>query len=276
VALLVVPLAIRDWRRGRAAADARRTSRLATLGVAVFSAAIMVPMRISPSQEGGFNAFPRYLVFVLPPVAAYVVPRVLARLDARPRLASILTVLLAAHFALAAGLVARWDMYQPLPYVLRAFESEEPVHMPEQARDRVAFLVDELAGPRDEVLFDASFDSWTYPAYGRDWKRPVTLLSPGRGPVAIPDDVKWVASDHAYEMAWGHPNFKSMAQFDQYINRGTPSPESLRVIEQLRRDPRFRLVYRSFPTNQALFKRRAPGETPDKDPPPILLMWNEP
>jgi hypothetical protein len=135
----------------------------------------------------------------------------------------------------------------------------------------VAFFLDRVAGSRDRVLFDAGYDAWTYPAFGADWKRPVAFAPDGVAPVEVPDDVRWIAVDRAYRVVWGDPTFKTMAHASAHFFRGKPAPEDLRTINQLRADPRFRLVYRSFQSNQALFERRPPDQSPSDDPRPVVV-----
>jgi len=237
----------------------------------------MVPMRLSPSQEGGFNCFPRYLFYVVPAVMAYVTPplcRRLARLGrAVARRETEVVALASLFFVGSAARVAVADIYEPLRYAWQIFLSAgDEIVLPLQSSDRVCFMIERFVGPRDKVLFDAGFDAWTYPALGPDWRRPVVFVrESGLEPIVVPDDVQWVAVDRAYRVIWGDPEFKTMGDAMRHFFHGEPAPEDLRTETQLRADPRFRLVYRSFYSNQALFQRRPAGQTQADDPPPIVV-----
>jgi hypothetical protein len=274
IALAMVPLVVQDLRS--AARSPERTARLVTLGASLAAAVVMVPMRVSPSQEGGFNCFPRYLLYAMAAIVAYVVPRAWIALrrpgtPEGPRETAAIAAA-GAFFVWSAIRIAAQDIYEPFDYVWDTFANTgENAPLPRQSGDRVAFFLDRVAAPRDRVLFDAGYDAWTYPAFGSDWKRPIAFAPDDPGPLDVPDDVRWVAVDRAYRVIWGDPTFKTMANASAHFFRGKPAPEDLRTITQLRADPRFRLVFRSFQSNQALFERRPPGELPADDPRPLVV-----
>jgi hypothetical protein len=272
IALALVPAVILDLRRP---SSSERLQRFVTMGASVAAAVAMVPMRLSPSQEGGFNCFPRYLLYVVPAVIAFVVPPGLEWLARRARgaLWQNGAVLGASIFFVVSGVVyAINDIYEPAQWAWTIFfNAGDRLPTPLQSSDKIAFALDALAGPREEVLFDAGFDAWTYPAFGADWSRPVTFAPDGLQPLEIPDSVKWVAVDRAFRVTWGDPEFKTMGDAIRHFFRGQPSAEDLRTIRQLDADPRFRLVFRSFRSNQALYQRRPPGQRPEDDPRPFVV-----
>jgi hypothetical protein len=120
---------------------------------------------------------------------------------------------------------------------------------------RAGSVVDILAGPDDHIAVDGAFDAWIYPAYGRDRTREVSVLRHGSGPVPIPADVDWVIVDRSWSCFFGNPNFRTLGDWPRYIGRGAPLPEDVVVLNQLRGDPRFRLVYYLKVANQAVFAR---------------------
>ena len=61
--------------------------------------------------------------------------------------------------------------------------------------------------------------------------------------------------DRADNVFWHHPLFRSAADWTLYWGRGTPSAEDRAVLEPLRRDPRFLLVFEEPRFNQAVFRR---------------------
>jgi hypothetical protein len=275
IAVAMAAFVVHDWRRG--APSPARTSRLVTLGASVATALLMVPMRVSPSQEGGFHCFPRYLLFVVPAAVAYVVPRGWTALTGAlggPSLRrdAAAVALAGAFFVATAVRIARRDIYEPFDYAWDIFvNADDTPAFPRQSADRVAFLLDRIVGPRDKVLFDAGYDAWTYPAFGRDGKRPIAFAPDGLAPLEIPADVRWVAVDRAYSVIWGDPAFKTMADAPAHYYRGAPTPADLRTIRQLDGDPRFRMVYRSYKSNQALYERRSAAARGGADQEPITV-----
>jgi hypothetical protein len=277
IAVAAVAFVVHDVRRSPP--SLARTSRLVTLGASVATVLVMVPMRISPPVEGSFHGFPRFLLFVVPAVVAYVAPRAWAALTRRagaPRFEAAAVALASAFFAWSAVRIARRDIYEPFDYVWNIFvNAGDAPAFPLKYGDRVAFVLDRIVGPRDKVLFDAGFDAWTYPAFGGDRKRTIAFAPASLAPLApleIPDDVRWVAVDRAYSVLWGDRGFKTMADAPAHFYRGKPAPEDLRTIRQLDADPRFRMVYRSYKSNQALYERRPAGAQAGADPRPIVVL----
>ena len=273
IALGSIAVLVLDLRRP---SSPQRTARLVTLGASLVAAAAMVPMRLAPWQEGSFNCFARYMLWVLPAVTAYAIPPIFAALARRGaagrRLQGVLVGACSLFFASTALEVGWYDIYEPAQWAWAVFVGAgDELPPPVQSSDRVEFALDHLAGPRDKVLFDAGFDAWTYRAFGADGQRPVVFAPGGLEPVVIPDDVQWVAVDSSYHVIWGDPAFRTMGDALAHFFRGKPAPEDLRTMRQLARDPRFRLVYRSLRSNQALYQRRPPGERPEDDPAPIIV-----
>jgi hypothetical protein len=162
----------------------------------------------------------------------------------------------------AYGAVSIWrfgvhDAYAPIEWVIDVFHDPDD-RRPFVRRDRAATAFDAVAGPDEVCAFDVHYDTWVYPAYGRDRTRKVEFLKPSAGDVVIPDDVQWVLVDRSWNVFFGHPKFVDMGKA-QYLGRGRPTDDDVKVYRQLRRDPRFELVYDERRYNQAVFHRLAPA-----------------
>jgi hypothetical protein len=122
-------------------------------------------------------------------------------------------------------------------------------------RDRAASVVDRLAGPDDTIAIHGGFDTWIHPAFGARLTRPVVFLPTKPGPVVVPSAAKWVIVDRSWTLIWGNTAFQHMGQFHNYIGRGAATEEDVRVVQALRLDPNFRLVFQDPAHNQAVFER---------------------
>ena len=171
-------------------------------------------------------------------------------------------VLAGAWVAWTCGRLAMDDTFQPLAYVTDLARSEDPLHVPltQYRHHRVGYFVDDLAGPRDVVAVDAGYDTWLYPMFGRDYRRPLRFIGPSLGgPAVIPADAKWVAIDRGrQEFLFGHPAMTDLRQslVRQYYGRGTPASGNFTVLDQLQKDPSFEIVFHDPASNQALFRRK--------------------
>jgi hypothetical protein len=247
-----VPFACRRyWRRF----GSRRTvdERVAGTVAALLSVLLMLPIRIRPL--GFYAGFPRYFMFIVIFVLAWTLAPVLKEAALRRKRAVVQTglVLCAAVLVANAGVYAREDLFQPLDYV--RFIAQHPhIRVPNFADYRAGTLVDQLAGPHDTIAFHGGFDSWIYPAYGRDLTRTVKFIDAN---TPIPPDAKYVAIDRAWNIIWGHPEFRHMGEYKRYLGQGAPTGEDLAIFEQLQARPEeFELVRRAAWANQAVFRRR--------------------
>jgi hypothetical protein len=94
-----------------------------------------------------------------------------------------------------------------------------------------------------------------YRVYGDELSREVTFLSGDPVAVRIPPDADWVIVDRPWNVAWGHPEFTDMGKLI-LMNKGTPSPEELALLERLVANPDFEPVFISPSRAQAVFRRR--------------------
>ena len=262
--ILAVALVPCVWLYARRGSD--RAERAAASASAL--AAYLLTLPIQGRPFGFFAGEGRYVFFVLPFVAGWTLcPMIVQVLSFanRARLSRV-AVPIAMGLAMAAyGAVAIWqfgvhDAYAPIEWVIDVFHHPDD-RRPFVRRDRAATAFDAVAGPEEVCAFDVYYDTWVYPAYGRGWTRKVEFLKPSAGDVVIPDDVRWVLVDRSWNIFFGHPKFVDMGKA-QYLGRGRPTDDDVKVYRQLRSDPRFELVYDERRYNQAVFHRIEPAAAP--------------
>ena len=201
-------------------------------------------------------SLPRYVLFVAPVVFALVAGSLAEYLERTSRAA------LSATFFALAGAMFCWyavdtvahDTFAPWAYVQWARVHEGTRVIPFDP-NRAASVVDRIAGPDDMIAIDAGPGTWIHPAFGAALTRPVEFIQEGAGPVRLSDRVRWVAIDRASAVVWGHPDFRDLSEVRKYLMRGRLSAADQRVFEQLRRDPRFELVFYNPKLMQAVFRR---------------------
>jgi hypothetical protein len=244
------------WRYARRN-DCMSERVAASLGIVVAMTALMlIPFRAPPA----FFAFPRFALALAPLAPLWTIGPLQAELWRSGRAGRLGAFALAfgatGHFAYQAVRAAKLDRYEPLSFVLDVVDHPDLSRQIVDFPSRAASVVDRIAGPDDSIAFDGDdFDSWIYPAYGRELRRKVTLLPAGPEPVAIPDDAKWVLVDRNWTCWFGDPEFTDLGQWRDHIGRGRPTPEELRVVRQLGNDPRFVLRYHDTSYNQVIFER---------------------
>ena len=160
----------------------------------------------------------------------------------------------AISFAAYAIDVGRHDVFAPWPYVQWVREHPGTRVVPFDPY-RAAEVVDRRAGPEDRIAMDAAFGSWIHPAFGANLSRPVDFIPAGGGAPAIPDDARWVVIDRAWNMIWQHPDFHDLSQARDFLVRGTVGATDERVMNHLRGDSRFKLIFYDPKTYQVVFQR---------------------
>jgi hypothetical protein len=240
ICLVLLPLAIFAFAR-RATAEAKAMS------TAMFVALLVIlPTHFDP--HGMFTiSLPRYMLFFVPVVLAWT----LGPLE-RWHVAVVAVLLL--FFVYYAIDFTRNDRFQPWPYVVWAAKHPGTRVVPFDV-NRAALVFDRHAGPNDTVAIDAAFGSWIYPAFGKTLERKVEFIAHGPGAPQIPDDAQWVIVDRGFQAVWQNPEFRDLSQARQFLMRGKPTPDDLRVINSLLADRRFQTVYYDRNTNQAVFRR---------------------
>lgn len=251
---LLLPIAIPGWRREGAVSERRAASIAALL-----AAAIMLPTQLRPL--GFFGAFARYIGFLVPIIVCWTIPPLSEAAGRRWKMVpALLLAAVSVVFTLEAGICAVHDRFAPLDYAL--FASEHPgTRFVWFSPMRAGSIVDRIAPPDDTIGVDGAFDTWVYPAYGKDLTREVVFLPQGIDPDDIPETVDWVIIDRSWNALWSHPDFTDLGKM-KYIGRGTPTPEDVHLFNALSRDPRFEIVYRLEVANQAIFRRRTAPRPP--------------
>ena len=235
--------------------EANRERTIAT-AAALLAAALILPLHLAP--EGMFAAMTRYIAFVLPVIACWSVPPLMEILRVRSELiAKTFAGAIAAYFAVSAFGCAVSDRFAPLRFVQWA--ARHPgTRIVSFMPNRAASVVDRMAGPRDTIAIDGAFDTWSYPAWGPQLSRRVLFLKEGATPADVPAAAQWVVVDRSFNVFWQHPKLTDMSQFWKYVMRGTPSAADTFLLDALRRDPHWALVYYDARFNQAVFQRVSP------------------
>jgi hypothetical protein len=240
--------------RFRNVAPERRLERNAVAIAATVALFLMFPVHDKPMPHGVYLiALPRYVLFIVPVVLGLTIAPLMTRL--KPLHARIAVYLFAAWFVREAVLAIADDRFVPLDFIEYARANPGTRVIPFDM-SRAASVADRLAGPRDKIAFDAGYAAWIHPAFGRDLQRPVTFIDPAQGLAAIPDDARWVVIDRGFRSMWQHENLRDLSEYRQYLGRGRPSEEELRMLRALLQDPRFQAVYVYARRTQAVFKRK--------------------
>ncbi|HSQ63433.1 MAG TPA: hypothetical protein VLM85_09475 [Polyangiaceae bacterium] len=255
LALFALPFAVVRYRRHGAA------SERAFASWALFACWVLVlPTRVAQPPVGFFEGFVRYTCFLPPVLFAWTIAPLARELadSARARLAGGAIVATTAVYSYYAVRAAIADQYAPSWFAVAAADDPRLDRALLSWTTRAGSWVDAHAQPDDVIAFDGAFDTWVYPAYGATLRRRVSFLHPnGDAPVAIPDDVRWIAVDRSWSCVVGNPGFKDFGVWAEYIFKGEPTPDDLAVFRQLSKDSRFKLVYHEPRYNQAVFERVA-------------------
>ncbi len=260
--VVAIPVVGWVWRK-----NGDNHARVFVLVFVLLVAALVLPVRVAPL--GLVNGSGRYIFFVAPVIHAWAASPLYAlaeRTGPRGALAWVVVPLVGAYFVRSAWKFGVHDSACPVSWV-EYVEQHPEDRRPAMRRNRAGFALDAMAGPTDHVAVDVSFDTWVYPAYGRRLTRRVSYLPRTDGPVPIPADVKWVMIDRTWNIFWAHPDFIDTSRME-FLGRGAPSKDDLKVARQLTRDPAWVLVYRDDAQNQAVFRRRDPPNEQQPAPAP--------
>ena len=234
---------------------ARRTAgslaeRIAITSAALAAFAIMLPVRFIPHGMYAIS-LPRYALFIVPVVFGWTIAPLAAAAPSRSALIVATGALFFSGYAIDNAFN---DSYSPLDYVWWAREhpGTRIIYFDPQ---RAAAVADHMAGPRDSIAIDCAFGSWIHPVFGADLQRPVEFIAQTTGPPVIDGDVKWVVIDRSWNIVWGTPEFQGLSEFPRFLGKGHVAPEDVRVLNALRGDNRFKLVFYNRSRNQAVFRR---------------------
>jgi len=247
--VIALPFAVIRFRGGE-----RRERSIAMIAAAV-AAVVMLPVAFRPL--GAFMALPRYLLFVVPVVVCGTLPPFVSALQRRhPAAVPALIMAIVVMFAASAVENTIQDRFAPLAYVRWILLHPGNRSIPFMP-NRAASVVDRLAAPHDTIAIDASFETWSYPAYGATLTRNVLFLPPDASPAGIPAAAQWVIVDRSWNAVWGNPKMTDMGKFWRYVGRGAPSADDVRLRDALLTDPQWQVIFYDRVRNQAVF-RRAP------------------
>ena len=249
--LLTLPFAVARYR----ALGRRHERNLVTLGL-LLAFFVTLPVRVPDRPYGIFVGFVRYTPYAAVAIFLWtVVPFVKTREASRVGRATVVSALVAssALFAWFAFGCVTDDVSLPFDFVRIVAGGYRPRRMVRSWTTRAASYIDREAGPDDVIAFDGGFDSWVYPAFGKELRRQVVFLHPDRGPVVVPPNVKWVGVDGSWNCIFGA--MPDLSQWFEEFGKGAPLPAELVVYDQLKADPHFRLVYEEKKANQAVFER---------------------
>ena len=255
ILFVLLPFCVIAFRKRGEGRDVRRVASLATL----IAVAITLPAQVRP--VGFFGAFGRYVIYVVPLIVAWTIPPLIDALRNSPRTKRAAIAVSAAVVVLFAMNVAEYgaqDAFTPIGYVVYA--AQNPGTRRVFFMERAGTVVDRMAGPNDTIAIDGGYESWSYPLFGAQLSRKVIFLPQNAGAKDIPANVNFVVIDRSWNALWGDPRLTDMGKFWQYIASGNLAEGDLRLLSELRADPRFRLVYRFRRHNQAVFYRI--GSTP--------------
>jgi hypothetical protein len=250
--LAVAALPIAWWKRNAASTRFRMTLSLVSLAALV----LMLPVGFKPHGLYAIS-LPRYVLFIVPIVLAWSMTFMVERLEAMMRGGGLLALaVVAITFCAYAQEFGAEDTFAPIDYVIWA--SQHPgARTPGFDPFRAASVADRMAGTNDAIAVESAYGAWTYPAFGAALRRRVDYVDANH--LELKDDVKWVVVDRAYQVVWGHPDFRDLSQARRYLLKGKPRPEDLQLLNALRSDRRFELVFYNPKMLQAVFKRVGHG-----------------
>jgi hypothetical protein len=200
LAALALPFALITLRRER--------SKERLVGSVVALAAFVAMLPVVTVPHGLYTiSLPRYALFIVPVVLAWSIEAAVRSHDSVARIAMIASV---ALFFIYGIDFAVNDSFAPLRYVFWA-RAHPGTRIVPFSRNETPCIVDRIAGPHDKIAIDSGFGSWIYPAFGRDLTRPVQLL-PGKGPLIVDSDARWVVIDRTYEAVWMRPGYRDLSQ----------------------------------------------------------------
>jgi len=207
------------------------------------------------AYDGGFNTFPRFVLFLVPAVLAAGFLPLLARLN-RPRWTAVGAVLVLAG---STGLAFSRDMVAPYVYLKDLWDNPGKRRWVLVGPNRTPCILDRLAGPRSVVAADCTYQTWLAPLWGKDLSREVRLIEWVDGRPRIPQGAEWVVIDNVSGVVWGNGQHVQNAEdFARAFRRGIPSDRDRRLYPILAADPTWEVVMASPLGEQALFRRKLP------------------
>lgn len=243
-------LAIGLFRRG----PARGFSREQWLCLSASSLLAFFLLARNYAFDGGFNTFPRFVLFLLPAILAVGFLPLLARIS-RPWIPGALAILILGGAALQAY---KHDMVAPNIYLEDLWLHPEKRRWVFVAPNRIPCVLDRLAGPKAVVVADCTYLTWLTPLWGEGFTRDVQLVQWQAGQPQIPPNAEWIVIDNISGTTWGNGHtVRSAADFAQAFRHGVPTERDVRLFSILKADPTWEVVMASPLGEQAIFRRRS-------------------
>ena len=203
--------------------------------------------------DGGFNTFPRFVLFLLPPLLAAGFLPLLARVP-RPW---IFAALAAIGLVGAASQAYVHDMVAPYVYLEDLWQHPEKRRWVLVGPNRVPCVLDRLAGPKAVVVADCTYLTWLAPLWGEGLTRDVRLLEWKEGRPQVPPEAEWLVIDNVSGLTWGNGHVvRNAGDFAKAFQHGTPTERDTRLFPILKSDPTWELVTASPMGEQAIFRRK--------------------
>ena len=207
------------------------------------------------AYDGGFNTFPRFVLFLVPAVLAAGFLPLLATLN-RPRWTTVGAVLVLVG---STGLAYSRDMVAPFVYLKDLWDNPGKRRWVLVGPNRTPCILDRLAGPKAVVAADCTYQTWLAPLWGKDLSREVRLINWAGGQPHIPRGAEWVVIDNVSGVVWGNgQQVQDAEDFARAFRRGIPSDRDRRLYQILAADPNWEVVMASPLGEQALFRRKLP------------------
>lgn len=223
------------------------------LGWALCLAALLLARNYA--YDGGFNTFPRFVLFLVPATLAAGFLPLLAWLD-RPRWAGLAALLVLAG---SASLTYSRDMVAPYVYLKDLWDNPGKRRWILVGPNRTPCILDRLAGTRAVVAADCTYQTWLAPLWGKDLSRDVRLVEWKEGQPHIPQGAEWVVIDNVSGVVWGNGQLvRNAGDFAKAFRRGVPSDRDRKLYPILAADPAWEVVTASPLGEQALFRRKLP------------------
>lgn len=240
--------------------------------VALAAALLILPIQLFPKTAIAF--YPRFVVFLVPVVAAWTVAPLVRKLargwgDIPSWAAVALVGLLSGIFVLHAYHATFSSGSDVLGAAVSALREGKPIRsfavgQDEEGREqrKATDIVAQIAGPNDHVALDVDAEAWTFLAFGPELKRKVTFIQPGvSGVESLSDDVDWVVVDRSWNVLWGHTAFEEFTEMEHYFGKGWPRGADTATVDAMEQNDAFTRVYFDPELNQAVFHRlSAQGE----------------
>lgn len=238
---------------------ARRFSKEQWLFLGASTALAYLVLSRNYAYDGGFNTFPRFVLFLLPPIFAAGLLPLLASVR-HSLIPGIAAVLMLGGSAMNAY---DHDMVAPNVYLADLWKHPEKRRWILVGPNRMPCIVDRLAAPKAVVVSDYTYLTWLAPLWGEGFTRDVRLIEWKDERPQFPPEAEWVVIDNVSGLAWGKGHVVQNAEdFAKAFRHGIPQERDTRLFPILKADPAWEVVAASPQGEQAIFRRRSSSPEP--------------